>query len=129
MSSKKDSHSGSHHSAAYYIRIYWILFGLLVLSIVGPTYAGVFGDRLAGTVVLITAFGVAIVKALMVAGKFMHLNVEKKFIWWLMITCLVAMFVLFAGLAPDIMNSNGANWENHNLFQKTIPDVHHCHPK
>ena len=129
--SNKDSHSEAHHSASYYIRIYWILAALLVVSIVGPLYADAdfIPKALTGTIVLVTAFGVAIVKTIMVAGKFMHLDVEKKFVWWLLITCLVAMFICFAGLAPDIMNDRGANWINHNDFVTTIPDVHHCHPK
>ena len=128
MSSKHDSHSGGHHSASHYIRIYWILFGFLILSIAGPVYAGNFGD-LGHVIVLITAYGIAIIKAIMVAGKFMHLEVEKKYIWWLLITGLVLVFVCFAGLAPDAMNPNGTNWENHNPFVTTIPEVREWHAK
>jgi predicted MFS family arabinose efflux permease len=126
--SNNDSHAGAHHPASYYIRIYWILAALLVVSILGPLYADKFG-AMQKVVVMVTAYGIAIVKSIMVAGKFMHLNIEKKFIWWLLITCLVAMFVCFAALAPDIMNDRGANWINNNPFVETIPDVHHCHPK
>lgn len=122
--SNNDSHS--HHPASYYIRIYWILFALFAVSVIGPLTAGHAGSA-AGLVVLVTAFGVAFVKALMVAGKFMHLNVERKMIWWLMILCLLALLTCFFGLAPDVMNSNGSNWESTSEFNIDIYGTGHAH--
>jgi heme/copper-type cytochrome/quinol oxidase subunit 4 len=124
MSSNNDSHAEGHHPASYYIRIYWILFGLLILSILGPLNAGIFGN-FAKAIVMITAYGVAFVKAYIVAAKFMHLDIEKKYITLLLLMCLLAMFVCFGALAPDIMNPNGANWENHNPFMTTAPEMHY----
>ena len=47
--------------------------------------------------VLVTAFGIAFVKAYLVAAKFMHLDVEKPFVWYLLTTCLVFMVLFFMG--------------------------------
>ena len=116
--SNKDSHD-HRHPASYYIKIYWILSALFAVSVIGPLTAGYAGEA-AGLVVLITAFGVAIVKALMVAARFMHLNIERKMIWWLMIMTLLAVFCCFAGLAPDVMNPNGANWYSTSEFLSLI---------
>ena len=42
--------------------------------------------------------------------NFMHLNVEKRLAVYILSTCLVFMFLLFAAIAPDIMNQEGDNW-------------------
>ena len=88
------AHATAHHTN--YLRIYFILLGLLVVSIVGPMFE-------IRALTLITAFGVAIVKAYMVAKNFMHLDVEKPIIRWLLGLGLVLMVLLFGGLAPDVM--------------------------
>ena len=98
----QDDHS---HSVSHYYRIYFILLGLLVVSIVGPMFGGM-------TVLLITAFGVAIVKATMVAAYFMHLNVEKKYIWYVLLMAVLFLLVMFYGVAPDVMNKSGVNWHH-----------------
>jgi caa(3)-type oxidase subunit IV len=125
--SNHESHSQAHHPASYYIRIYWILAVLLVVSIAGPLTAHHFGSA-AHTIVLVTGFGIAFVKAYMVAAKFMHLNVERRMIWWLLITSLAVCLVLFFGLAPDIKNGNGHHWVNDKVFVINIDPVHDCHP-
>jgi len=87
---------------------------LLVVSIVGP-----FFGILALT--LITAFGIALVKAWMVASYFMHLNVEKKYIWWLLLGTLLFVVTLFAGMAPDVLVSEGLNWKNCMVDNTCVP--------
>lgn len=100
------AHTDDHsHSTAHYFRIYFILLGLLVVSIVGPMMGGL-------TVLLVTAFGVAVVKATMVAAYFMHLNIEKKYIWYLLIMAVIFLLVLFYGVAPDVMHKSGVNWQH-----------------
>lgn len=91
------------HSHPNYFRIWIILVGLLVISILGA---------LTGHMLLVLglAFGVAIIKALMVAAYFMHLNVEKKIIWYILLACLSLMVFFFFAIAPDIKNSQGTNW-------------------
>ena len=59
---------------------------------------------------LLTAFGIAGVKAYMVAKHFMHVNHVPRFIPYLMITCLVFMLLFVAGTAPDVYRDSGDNW-------------------
>ncbi len=100
----EDSHSSEHiHSVGSYVKIWAILVVLLIISVIGPELG-------IQVITLITAFGIAIVKALMVAAKFMHLNVEKRYIWYLLYTGILFIFLFFTGIAPDIMKSEGTNW-------------------
>lgn len=92
------------------MKIYWTLVVLLVLSVLGPEI----GIK---WVTLIAAFGIALVKAYMVCAHFMHLNTEKKYIWYLLGSGLLLLLVLFTGIAPDIMKDSGERWE------KTYVDV------
>lgn len=96
-------HAGGHGDA-HYIRVYFILLALLTVSIVGP----MIGIKV---VTLITAFGIAIVKAYLVAKNFMHINLTPRFVIYAITTTLVFMLLFFAGTAPDVMKSHGTNWE------------------
>ncbi len=96
-------HGAGHGAHRNYVKIWGILLVLLVISVAGP-FAGI------RVVTLITAFGIALVKAYMVAKNFMHLDVEKPIIRWLMAVALVLMVLLFSGLAPDVMKDQGRNW-------------------
>ncbi len=93
------------HGHTNYVKIWGILLVLLVISLVGP-------ELEIPVLTLITAFGIAVVKAVMVAAYFMHLNIEKKYIWYVLISGIVALLVLFAGLSSDIMVDDGANWQD-----------------
>ncbi|HXG22269.1 MAG TPA: cytochrome C oxidase subunit IV family protein [Methylomirabilota bacterium] len=86
-----------------YFKIYLTLVVLAGVSVLGPTLG-------LPLLTLITAFGIAIVKATMVAGYFMHLSIEKRYIWFLLLIMLAFMGVLFAGVAPDVMKQSGRNW-------------------
>jgi caa(3)-type oxidase subunit IV len=96
-----DEHHGTHHGN--YVKIWAILVVLLLISVLGPTLE-------IKIVTLITAFGIAVVKAYLVVKNFMHLNVQPRFILYLMGTCLVFMLLFFAGTAPDVMKDDGDNW-------------------
>ena len=102
------------HGQAYYVKIWAILLVLLILSIMGPLVAPyvAFGFLEDWMITLMTAFGIAIVKAYLVAANFIHLNVEKKYITYLLSTMLMLMLLFFAGTAPDVMKHKGQNWEN-----------------
>lgn len=91
------------HEHPNYVRIWAILLILLVISVAGP-FLGI------PVVTLITAFGIAVVKAYIVAKNFMHVNVQKRFVAYMLLTCLVFMVLLFAGVAPDVMKADGDNW-------------------
>ena len=52
------------------------------------------------------------IKAGMVAAWFMHMDIEKKIVWFLMAVTCLCMLIFFSGVAPDVMNTEGDNWEN-----------------
>jgi caa(3)-type oxidase subunit IV len=81
------------------------LLALFLVSIAGPEI----GIK---WLTLVTAFGIAVVKAYLVASHFMHLNVEKKYVGYLLLTAVAFMFLFYAGVAPDVMNHRGRRWEN-----------------
>ncbi len=121
----EESHSSDHaHSPGSYVKIWAILVILLVISVVGPMAE-------IKVITLVTAFGIAIVKALMVAAKFMHLNVEKRYIWYLLFTGLLFVFLFFTGIAPDIMEGEGSNWKKNDsdyiARSQAIIDAHDSH--
>ncbi len=95
------SHTGSGH----YVRVWGILMVLLFVSIAGPTLE-------IQWVTVITAFGVALVKAYLVAKHFMHLHIERRYIVYLLGACLGLILMMFAGIAPDVMHHRGMHWEN-----------------
>jgi len=97
----------AHHRN--YMRIWAILVALLVISVFGP-FLGI------RVVTLLTAFGVAAVKAYMVAKNFMHLDVEKPIVHWVLATAVVLMVLLFAGVSPDVMKDKGSRWEKDARF-------------
>ncbi len=100
--------SEGSHGPKHYIRIWMILCVLLAVSVAGPMLE-------IRVITLITAFGIAIVKAYLVAANFMHLNVEKRLAVYMLTTVLVLMFLFFAGTAPDVMKLDGDNWEKPGL--------------
>ncbi len=102
-------HAAAHPVHRNYVKIWSILVVLLVVSVAGP-FLGI------RTITLITAFGVALVKAYMVAKNFMHLDVEKPIIHWLLTVILVLMVLMFSGLAPDVMKDDGRNWKKDSGF-------------
>ena len=101
-----------------YIKIWAILLALLVVSIAGP-FLGI------KVVTLITAFGIAIVKAYLVAKNFMHLNIEPRYAVYLLTTMLVFMLLLFAGAAPDVMKHEGRNWVKPAVHVEAPASPHH----
>jgi caa(3)-type oxidase subunit IV len=102
------------HGQAFYVKIWAILLVLLIVSILGPILAPhlEFGFLKAWMITLMTAFGIAVVKAYLVAANFMHLNIEKRYITYLLSTMLMLMLLFFAGVSPDVMKHEGQNWEN-----------------
>lgn len=96
---------GAHAPHTNYVKIWAVLVALLVVSVVGPMV----GVR---ALTLITAFGIAIVKAYLVARYFMHLTIERKYVAYLLLTMIAIMLVMVGGVAPDVMKHEGANWTN-----------------
>jgi caa(3)-type oxidase subunit IV len=96
--------SENEHHHTNYVKIWAILVVLLVITVVGPMFE-------IRVVTLMTAFGVAIWKAFLVVKHFMHLPLSRTYVSYLLVTALVFMLLFFAGTAPDVMNSNGDNWQ------------------
>lgn len=97
--------SADTHPHPNYVKIWGILVVLLVISVSGP----MLGIK---TVTLITAFGIAGVKAYLVTKHFMHLDVERRYIPYLLLAMVAFMVALFAGVAPDVMRHEGHQWVN-----------------
>ena len=95
----------STHAHPNYVKIWIWLVILLVISTVGPMLE-------IPVVTLITAFGIAVVKAFMVAANFMHLKFEKQIIWFMMMMSLILLGVFFFGVAPDVMQTIGDQWKD-----------------
>mgnify|MGYP001589561074 FL=1 len=118
-----DTHTdgGDGHGPKFYVKIWGILLVLFVISVLGPE----FGHR---TVTLVTAFGIAIVKAYMVAVNFMHIRYEKKYIAYMMFGMLGAIFLFYIAVATDVEKTSGNNWENaasNSIIEKNKDFEHH----
>jgi caa(3)-type oxidase subunit IV len=94
----------AHHDETNYIAIWGVLCVLLGVSVLGPMV----GVRL---LTLITAFGIAIVKAYMVCRYFMHLSIEKKWVAYILGFMLALMLIFFGGVAPDVLRHEGLRWQ------------------
>ncbi|MBF0279855.1 MAG: cytochrome C oxidase subunit IV family protein [SAR324 cluster bacterium] len=108
----QDAAHGNHD--ARYIKIWGILVVLLAISVAGPMLE-------IQVITLITAFGIAIVKALMVCAYFMHLNVEKRYIWYMLIISVAFMGIFYFGSAPDVMQGSGTQWKDCVLDKSCVP--------
>lgn len=95
--------SEQHHID--YKKVYFTLLALLVVSVAGP-FLGI------QWVTLLTAFGIAGVKAYLVIQNFMHLRAEKIIAKLFLASALLLMALYFFGVAPDVMKHEGQNWEN-----------------
>ncbi len=96
-------HAGGHHTN--YVKIWGILCVLLVISVVGPMFE-------IRVLTMVTAFGIAFVKAYLVATRFMHLNVEKKIVPYMLGAMLALMALMVGAMSPDVMKHEGVRWEN-----------------
>jgi caa(3)-type oxidase subunit IV len=123
-------HHGDHgehiHPQKYYTQTWAILCGLLIVSFLGP----MLGHPL---VTLLTAFGIAIVKAYLVCARFMHLNIEKRYAGMLLLTVLALIALFYSAVAPDVMKHEGQHWENVAAKAETqrrlASEDDHGHPK
>jgi caa(3)-type oxidase subunit IV len=101
-----DAASADHVHHGNYVKVWAVLVVLLIISVVGA-FTGI------RWLTLLLAFGIAVIKAYMVAKNFMHVNVERRWVGYLLITCLLFLAILFAGVAPDIMKHQGLHWDNY----------------
>ena len=105
----------------HYVRVYAVLLILLAVSIVGP-FVGeglnrqveVFGRTfsLGIVITLITAFGIAVVKAWLVIKNFMHLTIERVVPKLFLAASVLLLALFWGGVAPDVQLHSGRLWEN-----------------
>ena len=120
MSSDTSTHApeaghgaGAHATHHYdYVKIWGGLLALLVLSVLGPIVGSKMEHSAGQVLTLVTAFGIAFVKAFIVIKYFMHLTVEKKYIGFLLLTMLAFMLIFVGGVSPDVMKHEGQRWTN-----------------
>lgn len=110
MSEHHDAHDEAGgephvHSIKYYVKIWVVLLVLLAISLIGPE----FGVQ---ALTLVTAFGIALVKAYLVAKKFMHLDMQPRFVSLLLISSVMFVGLFFAGTSADVLNHKGQHWVN-----------------
>lgn len=110
--------SDSHH--VNYKKIYYTLLVLLVISVAGPFLE-------IGWVTLITAFGIALVKANMVIQNFMHLKWEKRIAKLVLATSLALMVLFYGAVATDIQKHEGRNWVNDAAIAATARGIQAPH--
>jgi caa(3)-type oxidase subunit IV len=110
--------SGSHDDHGHYpsyVKVYFILLALFIISVAGPELAPhLFASDpgLAKAFVLFTAFGIAFIKAYYVIAYFMHLKFEVKYVNYMLATSVVFMGLFFSGVAADVMKHEGHHWQN-----------------
>ncbi len=115
--SDHDSHGGHDTN---YVKVFMILVVLLIFSVIGPFVGEAMHMK---WLTLVTAFGIAAIKAFLVIKHFMHLTIEKRVAHYILISSLACVVMLFAGTAGDVMNHRGQNWEN-DAAQKAVHDGH-----
>jgi caa(3)-type oxidase subunit IV len=96
-------HGDAAAHEAHYKKIWLVLLVLLGISFAGPFLE-------IRVVTMVTAFGIAIYKAWLVAKHFMHVTVQPRYVVYMLATALVFMLLFYAGAAPDVMEHEGAHW-------------------
>ncbi|MBT6176614.1 MAG: cytochrome C oxidase subunit IV family protein [Deltaproteobacteria bacterium] len=112
-----DDH-GHHDHSAHYFSVFKLLVIFFIISFIGPFIADFMTEQLGVPhivgflLTMITAFGVAFLKARLVIVHFMHLPQEKPYIGYILQTCLVLIAIFIAGVMVDVLNHEGQNWTN-----------------
>ena len=96
------------HAHPSYVKVWAILTVLLIISVSGT----LLGLNIPTVVTVGVAFTVALIKAYMIAKYFMHINIEKKYVMYLVGSMVVLMLLLVGAVSPDVMHHDGANWHN-----------------
>ena len=120
MSSHAESkHADAQHGSGHhrnYVKIWAILLGLLIISVLGP----MLGIRL---VTIITAFGIALVKAYLVAKNFMHLDVEKPFAGLPESIQSIVLYGTKEKISFSYLNERGRTILKEHAFEGIIPNL------
>ena len=105
----------------HYVKVYVVLLVLLAVSIAGPWVGerlnrpvDIFGAQfsLGIVITLITAFGIAVVKAWLVIKNFMHLTIERVMPKLFLAASVLLLALFWGGVAPDVQLHSGRMWVN-----------------
>lgn len=94
--SEQTSELADYHGHPNYLMTWAILVALLFVSLA----LGHIGQK---TLAIALIFSLAVVKAMMVLGNFMHLRWEPRVMWGMMIFGVVCACFFFFGVYPDIV--------------------------
>ncbi|CAK0743941.1 cytochrome c oxidase subunit IV [Gammaproteobacteria bacterium] len=108
------------HPVSHYINVWVAVLALFIISI---TVSQLSNYR---PLVLITAFGIATIQAILVGAYFMHLKGEKKYIYYLLFSMLLALAMLYFGTVSDNGHPSGKNWTTTDTLR--IMKEHEGHP-
>lgn len=84
-----------YHGHANYFHIYLYLMAFFIVSVVAAYIPN-------QTLMLIVIFGTALIKSVLVVGKFMHLKWEPTLLWIAVGIVLFVLLAFFLGVFPDI---------------------------
>lgn len=90
---------GEYHGHPPYVLIWAILVACLGLSLA----IGYMGNKELAVALIFT---VAIAKALLVFGNFMHLRWEPKILSAFVVFAIMCLFFFYFGVAPDIVHAD-----------------------
>jgi len=102
------SEEHAEHAHPSYFKTYIILLILMFSSLLGSEIGAAVEIQ---AITILAAFGIAVVKAYLVAARFMHLNIEKRYVVYMLTTCLAFMGLFYAAISPDIQRDHGTNWK------------------
>lgn len=84
-----------YHGHPNYFRIYLLLMGLFIISLL----AALIPNQM---LMLLVVFGTALIKGVLVIGKFMHLKWEPILLWISVGLVIFVLLAFFLGVIPDI---------------------------
>ena len=90
------SNKGEYHGHPPYI----LIWGILVLCLAVSIAIGYMGNKELAVAMIFT---IAVVKALLVLGNFMHLRWEPKILSGFVIFAVLCLFIFYFGVAPDVV--------------------------
>ncbi len=94
----------SHHTHEHAEPNYWMVWGaLLILTVVELWVAKA---PMVKAAIIVSLVALALAKAALVAGYFMHLKFEKWALVLVVLSPLILSGILYIGLVPDATNPN-----------------------
>ena len=84
-----------YHGHPDYFRIYLYLMAFFIISLLAALIPN-------QTLMLLVVFGTALIKSVLVVGKFMHLSWEPILLWISVGIVIFVLIAFFLGVIPDI---------------------------